>query len=170
MAGQKFLQLATGGAARQEVTATQLGGSGNENKIPALDSTGKFDNSMMPSGMGPFTIVAGETVASGDIVNIYNDSGTPKVRKADATTSGKYANGFVMSNFNIGATATVYLPSHQNSSVTSLTVGTVYYLSTTAGAITATAPSATGNVVQVVGYSTTATNLIFYPGTPTILA
>ena len=44
-----------------------------------------------------------------------------------------------------------------------LTVGSTYYVSATAGAITATMPSTAGQIVRVAGYATSATTLWFCP-------
>lgn len=56
----------------------------------------------------PATIAASESLSAGDFVNIWSDAGTPKVRKADASTSGKEAVGFVLSAVTSGSQATVY--------------------------------------------------------------
>ena len=49
-----------------------------------------------------------------------------------------------------------------NTGFSSSTEGTVLYLDTTAGHVTATAPSATGDVVRVVGYVLDGSNGIIY--------
>ena len=41
------------------------------------------------------TVTTSEALAAGDLVNIWNSSGA-KARKADATTAGKEAHGFVL--------------------------------------------------------------------------
>lgn len=46
---------------------------------------------------------------------------------------------------------------------TGLTAASTYYVSTTAGGITTTAPSATGDVVRIVGYALSTTELFFDP-------
>ena len=83
-------------------------GAGDAGKIPQLDAAGRIDASMMPVGIGADTaaITASEALSAGDLVNVWN-SGGPKVRKADATTAGKRAHGFVLSAVANGATATV---------------------------------------------------------------
>lgn len=146
-------------------------GAGDAGKIPALDSSGKFDSSMMPVGVGSETdvITASEALAAGDFVNIYSSTGI-KCRKADATTAGKEACGFVLAAVSNGATATVYRISQSNTQLTSLTPGSKYYLAATAGTITLTPPSAAGNIVQVVGYAVSATALVFMPSDPIVLA
>ena len=162
MAGQKFLQHnGAGGVA--EVIATQVGGGGAANLIPSLDASGKLDVTMMPTGIAADTgvITASEALAAGDFVNVWNSSGA-KVRKADATVAGKEAVGFVLSAVSNGAAATVYFEG-SNTAVTSQTPGPVY-LSTTSGLATATPPSASGNVVQPIGFAISATVINFQSG------
>lgn len=169
MAGEKFLQHDGSGNA-QEVVATQTGGGGSENKIPALDASGKLDVTMMPTGVGADTVVvpASENLAAGDFVNLWDDGGTMKARKADATTTGKEADGFVKEAVTSPSNATVYTEGN-NTAVTGQTVGK-HYLSTTAGQSTTTPPSSTGNVVQKVGVCSSATNINFEGGDPITLA
>lgn len=145
-------------------------GAGDTGKIPALDAAGKLDNSLMPTGIGADTasIVSSESLAAGDLVNVWDDAGTPKVRKADATTSGKHAHGFVLAVVTAPASAVVYFEG-SNTGVTGLTGGDIF-LSTTAGIGTSTAPSGTGNVVQKVGVATAATNLNYEGAQPIVLA
>lgn len=163
----KFLKL-NAGVVTEEAAITTSAGAGDVGKIPHLDSSGRLDNSFMPTGIGADTVAVAtsETLAAGDLVNIWNSTGA-KVRKADATTSGKEAHGFVISAFTHPTTATVYFEGN-NAQVTGLTPG-AQYLSTTPGLATVTAPSGSGNVVQRVGYATAATNLNFQAGVPVVL-
>jgi hypothetical protein len=110
------------------------------------------------------TVTASEALTAGQIVSIWSSSGA-KVRKANATDDTKQAHGFVLANVSSGATATVYLPGQVITGLSSLTPGATYYLDTTGGAITATAPSSSGNYQQVVGQAISATSLIFAPQT-----
>jgi hypothetical protein len=57
-----------------------------------------------------------------------------------------------------------------NNQLTSLTKAAGYYLSATAGAEVATAPSGSGNVVQALGPAISDTEIAFHPGTPVTLA
>lgn len=143
-------------------------GAGDAGKIPQLDGTGRIDASMMPVGLGADTavITTSEALAAGDWVNIWNSTGA-KARKADATTAGKEAMGFVLAAFGSGASATVYFEG-TNTQVTGQTPGKVF-LSTTAGVGTTTAPSAAGNVVQSVGFATSATTVNFQSGQSVLL-
>lgn len=169
MAGNKYLALIAG--VMTEVFGIQTSaGAADAGKIPALDSTGRIDNSMMPIGIGTDTnsIVASEALSAGDFVNVWDSAGTAKVRKTDATTAGKEANGFVLSAVASGAPATVYFEG-TNTQVTGQTPGKVF-LGTTAGKATATVPSAPGNVVQQIGYAVSATAINFNAQVPVTLA
>lgn len=170
MAAKKFLRNIAGRIT--EVVATVVSaGAGNDGDIVALDSTGRLDNSVMPVGIGADTksITASENLSAGDWVNIWNDAGTTKVRKADATTEGKEADGFVLSAVTSGNPATVYFEGTNNQN-SGLTLGARYYLSTTAGGETATAPSTSGNVVQYLGKAVSATEISFEPDQPITVA
>jgi hypothetical protein len=144
-------------------------GAGDAGKIPQLDGSGRLDNTMMPSGIGPDTasITASEALAAGDFVNVWNSTGA-KVRKADATVAGKEAHGFVLSAVSNGAAATVYFEG-TNTGVTGQTPGNVF-LSTTAGIGAAAAPTGSGNVVQRIGFATSATSMNFQSQPPVTLA
>jgi hypothetical protein len=107
-------------------------------------------------------LTASEALTGGQVVNIWSSSGA-KVRKANATDDSKPAHGFVLANVSSSATATVYLPGQVITGLTSLTPGATYYLDTTGGAITATQPSTSGNLVQRVGMALSATTLLFQP-------
>lgn len=168
MPGNKY--IANNAGVLTEVASLQSSsGAGDAAKIVALDSSGRIDNSMMPVGIGADTasIQASENLAAGDFVNVHN-SGGARVRKADATTSGKEAHGFVLSSVTSGANASVYFEG-TNTGVSSATPGPVF-LSTTAGGFTGTAPSSAGNVVQNIGVAVSATAINFEKGVHVVLA
>jgi hypothetical protein len=139
--------------------------------IVATNSSGQIDISFMPSGIGPDTasVLASEALSAGNLVNIYNNAGTANCRKADGSTTGKIAHGFVLASVSSGGTATVYL-SGLNTSVTGLTPGQAFLSDSTPGASTATAPTTAGHTVQKVGIAVSATALQFDPGEPITLA
>ena len=168
MAAKKFLRLVAGVFTEVAATVTSAG-AGSDGDLVALDSTGRLDNSVMPVGIGADTktIAASEALAAGDWVNVWNSTGA-KVRKADATTAGKEAHGFVLAAVSSGANALVYFEG-TNTQVTGQTPGPVF-LQTTAGTGGATIPSASGNVVQNLGVAVSATEVNFERGTPVVLA
>lgn len=169
MAAKSFIRLINGVLTRVSGVVVSTGAS-NDGDIPALDSSGRLDASVMPVGIGADTasILASEALAAGDYVNIWNNSSAFAVRKADATVAGKEAHGFVLSAVSSGAAATVYFEG-TNTQVTSQTPGPVF-LQTTAGKGGATVPSATGNVVQNIGYAASATSVNFQSQLPVVLA
>lgn len=171
MAAKKYLSLVNGRL--QEVQASDASaGAADAGKLVALDASGRIDSSMMPTGIGADTanVVASEALAAGDYVNIWNDAGAPKARKADASTAGKEAVGFVLSAVSAGGMASIYFEG-QNTQVTGKTPGARQYLSaTTPGATTETPPSGSGQVVQLVGVATSATSISTEIGDGVIVA
>jgi hypothetical protein len=147
------------------------GGAGDAGKIPALDSGGKLDNSLLPTGVGAETAVvsASEALSAGDFVNIWSSTGTFKVRRADGSTSGKEAHGFVLSAVLSGSNATVYLAGINNA-VTGATPGPQFLSDSVAGGFVSTAPSGTGKTVQRLGVAVSATAIAFEPTEPIVLA
>lgn len=160
MAGDKYIALVSG--IKTEKAAIQSSaGAGDVGKIPALDAGGRLDVTMMPTGIGADTavITASEALSAGDLVNIYDvGAGVFGVRKADGSTTGKQADGFVLAAVSAAAAATVYFEG-TNDQVTGLAPGVRYLSATTAGASTSTAPSGAGKIVQQVGVATSATSL-----------
>lgn len=165
---EKYLKVGASGMTEQEATATSAGGA-DAGKIPALNGSGKIDLTMLPDGVGPDarTFVCSGAIAAGDVVNIFDDAGTAKVRKADAS-NGRLGRAYVKNGYTDGQTATVYFDG-TNDAVSGLTAGLDYFLSgTTPGAITSTAPTTAGHVVQRVGFALSATELSFEASTQPI--
>lgn len=169
MAGETFLKQVNGGF--EEARAIQSSaGAGDAGKIPALDASGRFSDTMMPSGIGADTaeIMTSEALSAGNYVNVYESSGV-KCRKADASAAGKPAKGFVLSSFGSGVLAKVYFEG-TNTQVTGMTGGPVFLSDTTPGLGQATAPTGAGKVVQSVGTAVAATAVNFDAGPPITLA
>jgi len=167
----KYVALISGRL--REVLATVVSsGAVDDGKIVALDSNGRLDVSLMPVGMGDETkaIVASEALSAGDLVNIWNSAGTAKIRKADGSTAGKEANGFVLASVSNGASGTVYLEGTVTG-LSGLVVGERLYLSDVApGAVVNVAPTGTNKVVQYVGTAISANEFSFEPDGGVILA
>jgi len=127
------------GARKLVEASVASAGAGDAGKIPALDSSGRLDESLMPLGIGADTIAAPatETLGAGKFVNFHDDEGVFSVRLAD-NSNGRRADGFVIEEFEAAATATVYPMDGVNSALTGLTPATRYYLGTDAREWTAT--------------------------------
>jgi hypothetical protein len=167
----KYIIQDSGRLKENEASDTSAG-VGDAGKIVALDDTGKLDDSLFPAGMGAEIKIlpASGALNAGDFVNIFDDSGTLKVRKAIADAVNKEAHGFVLEEVADTADASVYCEGINNQ-LSGLTGGPRMYLSAaTAGDATATAPSGTGEVVQAIGFRLSATEITFEPQEPIELA
>jgi hypothetical protein len=166
----KYIKNNSGQLAEVEATVSSTGAT-EAGKIVALDGSGKLDVSTLPTGIGATTKVAAttENLSAGNLVNLFNDSGTVKARKADAS-NGRRAHGFVLTGTTSPNNATVYLDG-TITGLTGLTPGAAYYLSgATAGAATATAPSTAGYISQEIGIALSATEINFEEQQPITLA
>lgn len=100
-----------------------------------------------------------EGLTAGNFVNIYLVSTTPTCRKANATDDTKPCDGYVLDTVASAATVRVWLGGINNK-LTGLTVGDLF-LSTTAGGVTSTGPSDSGNNWQKIGKAVNANTIIF---------
>lgn len=171
MSDSKFLNVDPDGRTRQKVAVNVSSGAPDADKIPRLGADGRFDESMMPAGYGDDanTREASESLAGPSVVAYFDEAGANKVRNADATAEGKEADGFVLDSATSGSSAKVFNEGTVTG-LSGLTPGARYYLSTTPGQITATAPTGSGNVVQYLGKAISATELVWEPDDGIILA
>lgn len=168
MSTNRFLTIKNG--LRQLVIAiSQSVGAADANKIISTGSDGKIHSSFLPAGVALQTeaIVAGEALAAGDFVNIFDNAGARTVRKADASNA-RAAHGYVLASVTNGQTATVF-KTGSNTGVTGLTSGQQRWLSAaTPGASSAAAPTPTsGQIIQLLGYADSATSILFEYDEPT---
>ena len=129
------------------VAVVTSAGAADAGKPVALDPTGKLDATLLP-GSAIDSAQASEAIAAGAPVNIWDDGGTRKIRNADAS-NGRRADGFATDA--ISSAATGKFDTDGKVAISGLTVGDRYYLNTTAGQITDTAPTASGETLQSVG-------------------
>jgi len=147
-------------------------GAPDAGKIIKLDETGRISQTVLPVGIAADTesALASESLTSNDLVQIWDDGGTAKVRRAEATALNKFlAVGFVKDNFTSGQTALVYFDGRMTG-MSGLTISAPYYLSETPGQATATAPVTASAVVQGIGYAVSSTTLSFEKFIPVHLA
>lgn len=169
MATSTYINLNSAGTGLTQVTPATVGGSSSAGQIPALNSAGQIDSTMMPSGTGidSVAVTASVAISAGNFVNLDNNSGALSMQLADCST-GLQADGYVLAAVAASASGTVYL-NDQNTALTGMTPGTTYYLST-AGGISTTPPTTSGYINQVVGKSLSATALQFRTSQPVTLA
>jgi hypothetical protein len=161
----KYLILDSSGVAYREIEGTvQSRGAQDNGKILALGTDGKIDQSILPTGVGADTLVApaSETLAAGDWLNAWNDNGTIKFRKADASSGvGKRATHFTLAATTAGQNATGYpVGSGTNSALSGLVPASAYFLSnTTPGGVTPNLITTSGHLNQFLGFARSATAL-----------
>lgn len=167
MAAPRYLNVVSG--VPTQVAASE---SSAAEVIVSTNAAGVIDTSFLPPGVGVevITLTASEALAAGALVNVYNNSGTPNCRNANATASGKEAHGYVIASVSSSGTATVYLTGRIPALAASVANAGDIYLSTTAGQATLTPPSTAGNVVQQVGFAYSTTQAQFNPGQVFVLA
>jgi len=156
-----YLDINNSGLPRENAFAS-AGGGGSANKPPQLDGSGLLPADMLPAGVEAQQDVlpASENLSAGDFVNIWDDTGTLKVRQADASDPTKRADGFVNDAVTMGNNATVLRSGLKNTGVSALTAGSRYFLSETAGGVTTTPPSTSGAIVQSVGIALASDELV----------
>lgn len=154
----KYLSINANGV-KQEIEATVTSaGAGNAGDIPALDGSGKLDVSLLPTSAS-FSLPSFENITAGQQIHIFDDSGTVKIRRANAA-SGLKSHGFALQTVTAPAACGVQLDDGVNSYLSGLTVGVEYFLSgTTPGEVTATPVTASGQLLQRVGVAKSATEL-----------
>ena len=157
MAVHKVIQINSTGVQSEYAGKNTSAGAGDSGEFIVADATGKLDPTFLPTGVGADSIsaTAGEALSAGDFVYI---SGAGTVLKADATTPAKAARGYVIAAVSNAATTTVYFDD-SNNVLTGLTPGATYFLSSTPGAATTTPTTTTGQIVQELGFATSATSL-----------
>jgi len=155
---------ATGLKKQVQALATSAG-AGDANKITRTGADGKLHSSLMANGVEIQTKIypSNGNIANGDFINIYDDSGTPTARKADATNNRK-AIGYVLEgNGNAPpANVTVYM-SGTNSAVTIAATesGKNVFLAA-AGGFSASVPTPGATVIlQRLGIVSKANEIVF---------
>ena len=133
-----------------------------------LDATPDADHTA--NGPQTDTLNAGTTVAIGELCYLASD-GEWALADADATAS---TDKFLSIALEAGTDGNPLLVALSGSFVRddtwNWTIGGAIYASTTAGGLTQTAPSATDDVVRVVGYAVTADVIWFSPETGVVHA
>ena len=159
MTTKKFLTVVSGTTTLTEAPSSSAG-AGDANKLIATNSSGLLDTTFLPPGVELQTVLApaSENLTAGDFVQFFDDAGTVKVRKADASNN-RPAHGYVLTGVTAPANATAYL-SGRNTAVTGATVGRVFL--SAAGGFSSSPPSPGASVIlQELGAAISATSIVF---------
>jgi hypothetical protein len=164
-------QIQDGGVTRDDLNTADSGkavvrkivqGSGVTISSTGVDS-GTGDVTINATGGVGTAFTASEALSAGDLVNIWDDSGTPKVQLADAGAD-KPADGYILADVDSGDPATVYAEGF-NDQVSGLVGGVTQWLSSTVpGGVQSSPPTASGELVQKVGKAFGSTILNFQKG------
>lgn len=126
-----------------------------------LDATPATDHSA--TGITTNALNAGTTIAAFELCYLASD-GEWALADADADTTSTGMFGLALEAGTDGNPLSVALAgSFVRDDTWNWTVGGIIYVSTTAGGLTQTAPSGTGDIVRVVGYAVSADVIYFNP-------
>jgi hypothetical protein len=134
--------------------------TGNAEELVATDANGLIAEDLLPTSIQQpqYSVVASEELAAYELINVFNDTGTTKIRLADAA-SGYRCDGYVTESVSNGVTTTIKFGGVVTAS--GLTRGAPVFLSATSGAATTTHPTlSTGDISQQVGIALSATEFI----------
>jgi len=137
---------------------TQLNAKGTMDDV-VDDTTPQLGGTLDENGKALTKIeTAGESVVAGDLCYLKSDG---KYWKADASVDTTADGDLLLCNDTIAGDATGEFISYGEYTTSGLTAGSTYYMSETAAAITATAPTTSTSIVRIIGYALTTTVLIF---------
>lgn len=155
--------LALVGGFIKNIVASVVGGT--PFTIVSTGSDGFIDRSYLKDQVTK-SMVASENIAAGDQVNIWDDAGTPKLRKADASGGlAKKSDGYAPAAILSGASGLIVSGQEINTAVAGLTPVADYFLSATVPGGVAKAtdpgyPTTAGHISQFIGKSTAAAELM----------
>ena len=147
--------------------AAESGANGDITSLTALvtntmDGTPNTDH----TSVGPITSTfnAGESITVMDLVYFKSDGKWWKTDADAAATSGGVLLAIALATVSADAALSVALPgSFVRDDTWNWTVGAVLYVGLAGGDVTATRPSATDDVVRVVGFAVSADVIHFWP-------
>jgi hypothetical protein len=150
--------LGTASFATTASFALNAGGGGGGSGFPFVGTALITGSIVLTSGLGFPSLLASETLAAGDFVNIFSGG----VRKASSTDITKQAHGFVTASYSATNPVVVFY-SGLLTGTSGLTAGARYFLSAS-GTESTTPPTLTGQLSQELGVAISTTALLFEPG------
>lgn len=158
-ADQSSMLYYDGTSSRWRVVGGTGSGGGLSNVVD--DTTPQLGGNLDINGKAITAILtAGTSLANGDLCYMQSD-GEMYLADADAASSSSGLLAICTESLTDGNSGTFVIGGVYTTS--GLTTGSTYFVSTTAGDFTATAPNASGDIVRVVGYALSATQLLFMP-------
>ncbi len=119
------------------------------------------ENFRMRVGSHYEEFIAGESLVNGDYCRMNSSA---KMVKIDASAEATATGIFAVCTETLALDAVGKFNTSGRFTTTGLTAGSLYYASTTSGAITATAPSSAGEIVRLIGQALSTTVLFINAG------
>lgn len=118
---------------------------------PDIWSQITYQETLLSGNLTRMYVPASVAITRGQVVNLFNNAGVLNARLAAATSFTTMAHGVANNNAAPGEIVELNWLRGTLDSIAGMTTGTVYFLSTVAGAVQNTAPAAVGNIQQPVG-------------------
>lgn len=163
MTAQRFLTRAEGKTKQAQGKVTSAGAA-DAGALVALDDSGRLNESLLPLGVGVQVDIlpASEALDAGDFVNIFDDAGVAKARKAD-NSNGRPADGFVSTAVTLSGDAAIHPLDGVNAAMSALLPGKEYWLGTAGDVadtpLDETDPANANKISQQLGKALSATEL-----------
>lgn len=110
-----------------------------------------FADTVLSGNLTRLYVPASVAISRGQVVNLHNNAGVLNARLAQATSAATMAHGIANSAAAAGQIVEINWLRGTLDSVGGLVIGTLYWLSTVAGAIQNVAPSVAGQIQQPIG-------------------
>lgn len=108
-------------------------------------------------------IVAAEAIDAGELLNLYESAGNPRVRLADGGDPAKFCNAYALAAAGLGDPCTI-MSTGMNKQVAPAQTGEVWLSEDTPGGYEFAPPAVAGEIVQSIGTAIEGVGIIFNPG------
>jgi len=119
-----------------------------------------YPDTLLESQLTRMYPIASVVIARGQVVNLFNNAGVLNARLAVASGASTMAHGIANTSAGIGERLELNWLRGVLDSVGGMTLGTLYYLSTVAGAVQPGPPVNPGELVQPVGLALASSTLL----------
>ena len=112
-----------------------------------------YQDTLLSGNLTRMYPIAGVAIARGQVVNLYDNAGALNARLAVATGASTMAHGVANAAAAPGQRVEINWLRGTLDSIGGMTLGSLYYLSTTPGAVQSTRPVGAGEIVQPIGFA-----------------
>lgn len=114
-----------------------------------------FAYTLLTGNLSRLYVPASVAISRGQAINLHNNAGVLNARLAVCTSAATMCHGVANNTVAIGGICEINYLQGLLDSIGGMTVGSLYYLSSVAGAIQTTRPSTVGQIIQSVGVALT---------------